>query len=620
MDATRILVVQEDAGASREMRLVVRDHPVEIEFRPPSLLAAGATDLSAYCAVAASMDCASAEFLDAFRQCGKSGPPLFFFRGTPPLREVARWVLWTDLSEEGAGTAERRLLSESLEYYSLASLYQQCLKIMTSQDEEKLLAQITDTFVRELGAESCVIWLGSSSDPDELMIASVRGVIGIDGEGSRFFLSQMEWAEFVWKGKPFIAPSGAAGPDAASRETASPLYVPLVFHEKAIGLVKLGDRTDRKPYGEGEMYMARIIADYAAFSLRTADRLSRMEKVSLRDPETRAYSAAFLADYFEKERYKANRFRRPLSLIFCAIDNFSFLMEQTRESLVAGALARTVDAIRKALRDSDLIARLDPGRFCIVLPETDYFGSMLALRRLRKAVKDVGGIQFLGGEFALQPFFMSATYPRDGRDFQELFRLSEEKYLRQQKSPLHKLRLMEKSFWDAFDALVGRPEYYDLLRKGEDVPYFNRIRKDLGRNGHFSLPREMFLRIVESVAQDVATGGDARGVVIAAGPRPEIFKQIFLSFGTEAPAGRNIYILGQSGSTRFDAKNLLYMAADDDRLKEKEIVLYLKENGAYGIFAMGGQEDVCGFNTADEWLVEAMMEKVQELYMLQGNF
>jgi hypothetical protein len=215
---------------------------------------------------------------------------------------------------------------------------------------------------------------------------------------------------------------------------------------------------------------------------------------------------------------------------------------------------------------------------------------------------------------------MSATYPRDGRDFQELFRLSEEKYLRQQKSPLHKLRLMEKSFWDAFDALVGRPEYYDLLRKGEDVPYFNRIRRDLGRNGHFSLPREMFLRIVESVAQDVATGGDARGVVIAAGPRPEIFKQIFLSFGTEAPSGRNIYILGQSGSTRFDAKNLLYMAADDDRLKEKEIVLYLKENGAYGIFAMGGQEDVCGFNTADEWLVEAMMEKVQELYMLQGNF
>jgi hypothetical protein len=232
----------------------------------------------------------------------------------------------------------------------------------------------------------------------------------------------------------------------------------------------------------------------------------------------------------------------------------------------------------------------------------------------------VGGFQFLGGEFPLQAYFMSATFPRDGRDFQELFRLSEDKYLRQQKSPLHRLRLAEKSFWDAFDVLVGKPEYYDLLRKGEEVPYFTRIRRDLGRNGHFSFPREMFFRIIESVAQDAASGGESRGIVVAGGPRPEIFKQIFLSFGAEAPAGRNIYILGHSGSTRFDAKNLMYMATDDDRLKEREIVLYLKENGAYGLFATGRQEEVCGFNTADEWLVEAMMEKVQETYLLQGTF
>jgi diguanylate cyclase (GGDEF)-like protein len=453
-----------------------------------------------------------------------------------------------------------------------------------------------------------------------MMISSVRGVMSIDREGSRFFLSHTEWAESIWKGVPFLAPSTAAGPMPSARESATSLYVPLVFQEKTIGLVKLGERVDRKPYGENDRYIARIIAEYAAASVRTVDRLLRMEKISLRDPETRAYSAAFLADYFEKERYKAGRFRRPLSLVFLMIENYAFLMEQTRESLVAGALAGTVEAIRKALRDSDLIARIAPDRFCIVLPETDSFGSMLALRRLRKAVGDVGGIQFLGGEFSLHPFFLSATYPRDGKDFQELSRLAEDKYLRQQKSPLHRMRLMEKSFWNAFDVLVGKPEYYELLRKGEEVPYFTRIRRDLGRNGHFSLPRETYLRFIESIAQDVASGGEARGLVIAAGPRPEIFKQIFLSFGSDATPGRNIYILGQSGSTRFDAKNLMYMTADDDRLKEKEIVLYLKENGAYGLFATDRQDEVCGFHTADEWLVEAMMEKVQEMYLLQGTF
>jgi diguanylate cyclase (GGDEF)-like protein len=600
MEIARIWVVQEDGGAEKDTRIVVRERTVEFEFHPPGDIAAGTTDLSGYKAVAAPIECASPGILDALRGEGGSGPPLFFFRGEPPLQEVARWVLWSDVSNGGGGTEEERLLSESLEYYALASLYQRCIKILTSQDEEKLLALITDAFVRELGAESCVIWLGSPSDPDEMMIASVRGVVSIDREGSRFFLSQADWAE-------------------AGREPSATLFVPLVFHERTIGVVKLGERTDRKPYGERERYVSGIIADYAAISLRTVDRLGRMEKVSLHDPETRAYSAAFLSDYFEKERYKAGRFRRPLSLIFVAIDNFAHLMEQTRESMVTGALAGMVAAIRKALRDSDLIARTGPDRFCIVLPETDYFGSMLALRRLRKAISGILRIPFLGGEFALHPFFMSVTCPRDGMDFQALSMLAEEKFLRQRKSPLHRLRLMEKSFWDAFEILVGKPEHYERLRRGEDVPSLARVRKDLGRNGHFSLPRGMFLRLVESVAQDVASEGDARALVIAAGPRPEIFKQIFLSFGPEPSEGRSICILGQSGTARFDAKHLMYRSADDDRLKEREVVLYLKENGAYGLFSIGLQEDACGFHTADEWLVEAMMEKFQDTYLLQGN-
>lgn len=619
MKVIRILVVQEDAGDARELRLVVNDQPVEFEFRPPSGIAGAKPDLSGYRAVAASMDCAQPELIESFRNQGsESDLPVFLFREEPPLREIARWVLWSEISDGGEMTMEGRLLSESLEYYSLASLYQQCLKIMTSQDEEKLLAQITDTFVRELGAESCVIWLASPSDPDEMLIASVRGVISIDREGSRFYLSQTEWVESIWKGKPFLYVSQATAP--SSRAAAPSLYIPLLFQEKTIGLVKLGERSDHKPYSESDHYLARIIADYAASSLRTVDRLIRMEKISLRDPETRAYSSAFLTDYFEKERYKSGRFRRPLSLIFLAIENLAFMMEKTRESLVGGALSGIVEAIRKALRDSDLIARIDPDRFCIVLPETDYFGSMLAVRRLRKAVREVCGIQYLGSEFFLQPFFMSATFPRDGKDFKELSRIAEDKYLRQQKSPLHRLRLMEKPFWDAYDVLVGKLAYYDLLRKGEDVPYFTRIRRDLGRNGHFTLPREMFYRIVESVAQDVGAAGESRGIVIAAGPRPEILKQIFLSFGADGSPGRNIYIIGQSGSTRFDAKNLLYVTADDEHLKDKEILLYLKENGAYGVFAAGRQEEVCGFNTADEWLIEAMMEKIQDMYQLQGTF
>ncbi|MCL5966518.1 MAG: diguanylate cyclase [Deltaproteobacteria bacterium] len=619
MAISRILVLAEESRPVEGLRLAVFDRTVEFEFRTPSQLLGAPFDPSLYAAVAAQIDCATPSLLAALGN-GDAGPPVFLFHREPPLPDIARWVAWPGPRGDIEGTPAGRLLSESLEYYSLASLYQQCLKIMTAQDEEKLLSQITDTFVHELGAESCVIWRVSPSDPDEMMIASVRGFLSISHEGSRFFLSQVDWADRIWRGSPFLFEAAAEAKGPADKGGGGALYIPLLFQEAPTGLVKLGPRINRKNYEERELNVARIIADYAASSLKNADRMSRMEKISLRDPETHAYSAAFLADYFEKEIYKANRFRRPLSVVFLVVHNFAFLMEQTRESLVVGALATAADEIRKALRDSDLLARTAPDRFCIVLPETDAFGATLAVRRIRKTIRSKSAIAFLGTEHRLQPFFMSATFPRDGKTFQELQRSAEEAYGRQQKSPYHRLRLQDKPFWDAYDVLVGKPAYYDRLRGGEDVPFFSRIRRDMGRNGHFILARETFLRMVEAIAQDVVASAGERGLVIAAGPRPEIFRQIFLSFGGEAAPGRRIYLVGQTGATRFDAKNLLYVSTDDDRLKHREVVLSLKENGAYGLFAADRHDGVCGFNTADEWLVESMMEKLQELYLLQGHF
>ncbi len=387
-----------------------------------------------------------------------------------------------------------------------------------------------------------------------------------------------------------------------------------------IGLVKLGDRKDRKDYTQKDMQSAQVISDYAASALNTVSRLGRIDKIPMRDPETGAHSAAFLADYFEKERNKAVRFHRPLSLLFLQFENWSFLMEQTRENVVSGALVSVIENMRRALRDSDLLARQDANRFCIVLPETDAYGATLAIRRQKKAIREKSRFPVPRHGVHDPAVLHVRDVPQGRQGFPELLRVAEERHARQQKSPLHRLRLSERTFWDAFEVLVGKPDHYELLRKGEDVSYFQRVRRDLGRNGYFSIPRENYLRILESVAQDAATDGKDRGVVIVAGPTPEIYKQVFLSYRSDSPTNRNVFILGQGGTTRFDSRNLLYVSAEDDLLKDREVVLYLKGNGAYCLFAHDRGADVEGFNTADEWLVESMIEKFQEMYLLQRTF
>ncbi len=619
MGIARILVVQEEAGPSRDLQLTVFGTPVELDYRTPKQ--ALQLEFSPYRAVVTSFENTSPDLMDALRQVPEDGPPVFLFRGPPPLHEVARWIAWPSGAAGEGPSVTDRLLSENIEYYSLASLYQQCLKITASQDEENLMNLVSDTFCNAFGVENCVIWLASQTDPDEMTIASVRGLTNINREGSRIYISQSEWSESIGKGVPFTGPASSAGggtKDAAGEGLV--LYVPLVHREKTIGLVKVGERTDKKPFTERDVYIARIIADYSASSWRNLSRILSMERFSLRDRETRAYSEAFLYDYFDKERFKASRCQRPLSIILLVFDNLSLFMEQTRENFVGGVLSEIVEAIRTVLRDSDFIARIEQSRFCIVLPETDSFGSILAMRRLRKAIKTKCTVQFLGNELTLSSFLSSATFPRDGKSLQDLLKAAGAKCEKQNRSPFHRMHLEEKSLWNAFDVLVGKPEYYDSLQKGKEVPYFLRIRRMLGRNSHFRLASQMFLRMVESVAQDVISRSGDRGLVIVAGPRPEIYKQIFLSFGSDAPAGKNIYLVGQSGTTRFDSKNLLYVTADDGRLATCEIVLYLKDNGAYGLFSRDRKDEVFGFNTADEWLIDVMIEKVQETYRLQGTF
>ncbi|HLO10104.1 MAG TPA: hypothetical protein VK303_05440, partial [Desulfobacteria bacterium] len=230
MKTSRILIFEERPHPDREQRYNLLDHAVEFDFRDPAKENLDTLSLSAYAAIVAPVESAQNGLIGVLSDAKRYRGPLFLYRDEPPVHEVARWVILGSASHGGPdGPVADRLLAESLEYYSMASMYQQCLEMMSTQDEEKLLAQVTETFVNTLGAESCVIWLASPSDPDEMLIASVRGVIGIDREGSRFFLSRSGTAEEVWKGDPFIvAAGGAAASGERGGRIASTLFVPLL--------------------------------------------------------------------------------------------------------------------------------------------------------------------------------------------------------------------------------------------------------------------------------------------------------------------------------------------------------------------------------------------------------
>lgn len=609
-----IIVVDDSASDVTKSQLLVEGTFIDVLFLPSTKYLSDEGIQKKASLVSITSDNVSEENLLRILRDGNGGSPLVCFKDTPPLKKLGAWLLSQEngeIRDEERGVVER-LMEESLEYYRLASVYQRCLKLITSYEIETLLGNAIDAFLNELKVESCVLWLADNHDPDEFTIAAVRGLINIDVEGSRFYLSKMEFYEQVNGLAPFVFP------ETAGREGF--LYVPLVHSGAPVGLMKLGRKLSRRPFLEKEEGIAKIIADHCAFAIKNLDKIQKLEKITLLDPETKVYSASFFEDYFEKESSKSIRFQRPLSLIYIHLDNYSYLLTQVKETMVHDRVSGILNAMARTLRDSDLISKIENNRFCILLPETDYIGALITIKRLRKAIRDNLQLDFLDRTYALQILMRAVSSPGDGKTLDDLKKSVDKKFILYKKSPVYKFQLQDKKFWDIFEIIIGDFSKY----KKVDTESFEqgnlRVKSDHGRNRYLLMESTDFSRIIEVISQDLCLGKKERGMLLLAGPRPELIRQVLSSFELGKVPSKKIFILGKKAVTKFDTKNVLIVPTDDDRLDSTYILLYLKDSGAYAFLTSTLNGKLVGFNTADEVLVETLFEKIQDLYMIQGSF
>jgi len=92
---------------------------------------------------------------------------------------------------------------------------------------------------------------------------------------------------------------------------------------------------------------------------------------------------ATFAELLLHEMERAKRYKRPMSVLAIEPDD----PERAGPAAARDTLMRHVAAsLRESVRDVDLLARLGPDRFALLLPETDARGALKAAERLREAV------------------------------------------------------------------------------------------------------------------------------------------------------------------------------------------------------------------------------------------
>jgi diguanylate cyclase (GGDEF)-like protein len=176
------------------------------------------------------------------------------------------------------------------------------------------------------------------------------------------------------------APSGAV-------ETAALLAV----------LADLGDAYHRKrELHAKESFLARSLDDQGKELLSATaeiERISRdLELLAYRDSLTGLYNHRAFQERLREEMARARRYGKPLSLLYCDIDEFAKI--NTELGYQAGdAILRRLGEVLAAsdstgrLRESDIAARFGGEELVILLPETSKEGASIKAERLRGAVE-----------------------------------------------------------------------------------------------------------------------------------------------------------------------------------------------------------------------------------------
>jgi diguanylate cyclase (GGDEF)-like protein len=197
------------------------------------------------------------------------------------------------------------------------------------------------------------------------------------------------------------------------------LMLPLVAKDQSIGLVELFATTPVQ-LTDQRLQLARTMANEAAMALENARLYEDARNRADHDPLTGFYNHRFVHERLGEEVIRAQRNRRPLSMLMLDLDDFKLVNDTFGHLFGDRVLTWTAELIRSTLRGSDIPARYGGDEFAIILPETDHDEAARAAERILEAFRSRAFVGEQRGPVPISASIGVATYPQHGRTPTEL--------------------------------------------------------------------------------------------------------------------------------------------------------------------------------------------------------
>jgi diguanylate cyclase (GGDEF)-like protein len=259
----------------------------------------------------------------------------------------------------------------------MTALYEASSAIGSTIDPSAILSRTIDGLRRLLPDDSAAIYLVEEAE----LVAQRRALSlqpGTEEPPESVTVEESALGQTLSSGLAVLE-----GPDySASTDRAAAIWrlsLPIGGATRRQGVLLLL-RQAAEPFTDEERSLAEMIASQTAMALQNAH-------LAITDPLTGLYNRRYFEQALAFESERARRVHRPLGLLMIDIDHFKNFNEQYGHPAGDEVLRLVATTLTRALRRTDIIARVGGEEFAAILPEDDLPDVAIAAERLRRAVE-----------------------------------------------------------------------------------------------------------------------------------------------------------------------------------------------------------------------------------------
>ena len=431
-----------------------------------------------------------------------------------------------------------------------ASLVEQVAEIAESATRREAADRLAEVLVAGVGVSSAAVYVPAAEGSRQLMRVADLGA----GADAPSFCDEMELLNHA-------------------RERGLEI-LRLALRREQSGLVLLGKTADGSE-AVSVFPLLPLIAAQATTALALIASREQSHRGAMKDPSSSAYTFAYFVDVAGREIDMARRHNRRFALATIGVQF---------EAIPTGDVEATVlvaDHVLSAVRDTDVLARVDANEFYLLLPETGGLGAHTCRRRVLAELAERHG-DALHAQVAVTVGV--ATFPHDGGDLSRLLRVAKHRAESSQNSVVLQLKLRSLTLPGLVDALLGQLAAATPGGvRGLEAPHY------------IELPAMDLVGLALAAVSEAARAGHARIVA-------SVHPGISVGGAVRAEHGRD------GEGLRFDAVDVTAL----DGCANLDVLCVVAEHAAYVLLGRTEGNVVRAVHASDPLLVDLVLRKLSD--------